>query len=326
MVVGLLLLGGTVYVFLTNFNLQCPFGVTAGGDSQSQPVDIYCGYYRPPVPTGISDYGVINSSGTWSAYRVDATQIVGEAWIYSIGVNDPSLSQMRNVAGLQLNVVLKVSTTHGDQSYWVQNIAFFDTTEDYVNFANQIWNFSGPEAWMHSADVSGNGDVSGNPPEAAYSMDRNLPGAHYALPMHFEIITNVLRDANGVVIGFAYNGFLNSFPILGTTWDEVHIAATGVLGAAFEVNGFQTTGRAYYNAEFVFTGPPGSSAIAYRTLNATIGLRYVLTNGTVTSPRSVFEFGTTGESVTNLQTKLVNGSFEVSVGQVDMNRDYLTGS
>lgn len=329
-VVGLLVFAGLGYGFFWVLNDRCVTQVagfaTGGVGSQTQPVDIYCNYDMPPVPTGISDYGVINKSGTWSAYRVDATQVMGDAWIYSISADNQRLGPTGNVTGLQLNVVLKVSTTHGNQSYWVQNIAFFDTNAKYVNFANQVWNITGPGAWMNPALVSGNGNVSGKPPVTAYSMNQNLPGAFYALPLHFEAVTHVARDASGVAVDFSYIGYPNAFPLVGRIWDTMHITTTGVLGAAFEVDGFHTSGPSYYNAEFVFTGPPGSSVIAYRSLSANISLRYVLTNGTSTSPLSVFEFGTAGESVANLQTDCVNGHFMVSVGHVDMHRDCLAGS
>jgi hypothetical protein len=322
--VAVLVLATASYFLLPYFNTQCLLGPNPNAGSQTEPVDIYCGYFRPPVPTGISDFGVVHEDGVWSAYRIDATQVVGKARIWSIASDNPGLGAAEYVAGLQLNTVLKISTLHGNQSYWVQNIAFFDTKDKYMNFANQIWNFTGSESGINATYIHGNGNVSGRAPETAYSMNMNLPSTYYTLPLHFDIITNATREAGGVTIDFAYRGYLIGFPLGRSVWDTVHIAASGVQDVSFEVNGFHTTGRSYYNTELVFTGPPGSHAITYSSLNASIGLLYYLPDGSTTHPHSLWEFGVTGESVTNLQTNLVNGNFTVGLGRADMSRDFLT--
>ncbi|MDG6971663.1 MAG: thermopsin family protease, partial [Nitrososphaerota archaeon] len=72
------------------------------------PINIYYGYSAEPVPTGIADYGILNSSGTLSSYTERATAVTGTAVIGSMQstIANPPQGSSPYGAGLQLNVVM----------------------------------------------------------------------------------------------------------------------------------------------------------------------------------------------------------------------------
>ena len=61
-------------------------------------------------------------------------------------------------------------------------------------------------------------------------------------------------------------------------------------------------------------------------MNSTLDLQYTLLDGTVTAPRSLWEFGSmTGEGTYNLQTTLVDGTPTVTIGNVNFLQNYMLG-
>ena len=110
-------------------------------------------------------------------------------------------------------------------------------------------------------------------------------------------------------------------------YDTIQIKIAGVTGAALTVDGFSLLPTGNLNeAELVFGGPPGGISTTFTSMNSSLGMQYILINGEVTQPQSLWEFGSaTAEGAYNLQTNLVNGTPVVTIGRVDFFQDYLLG-
>jgi len=315
---------------------QCP-GVSVRNDSAyHHVVDFFSFYQGPPAPIGISDYGIVYHSSPypserWSGYSLNTSEVVGNATIYSLSVNDPDLGSLRHTAQLQLNVVLRIATAHGNQSYWLQNVAIFETNETTVNFGDEIWNVTSRPSVLNSGRLTGVGGMYGNQSTGTYYgvLSRPMPGLSYVLPIRLEMITNVTKAYEGsTTIDFGYQVFNgSSLSVLGrTVYDRVSLGVDGMESAAIEVNGFEHAPEIYYNAELVFTGGPSTANVAFESMNSTIALQYVsIVEGhrCVASPISIWEFGTSGESVSNLQTSYVKGRGGVGIGRSGFYSDYL---
>jgi hypothetical protein len=271
----------------------------------------------PPIATGIADYGQVSRNGSLSRYRTVFSQVTARATIYSLEARGSANDS--NVVSLQLNTYLYVNSTGGNQVFWVQNIAFFDTNSDFLNFNNEIWNETSPSASLTNETISGTaGDV------VVKGTIASVKGyeTYYSLPLDFDFYTNESRVPNGVEIMMGYQMKSGASQVKGI-YDIISIEINGVTGTGFVVNGFSyDPASELYDTELVFGGPPGGTVTTFSLMNSTLSFRYTLLSGTEVVPVAVWEFGTTEETASNLQTNFDNGTFVVTIGKVDFNRDY----
>jgi hypothetical protein len=287
-------------------------------------IDIYDLYSTIPVPTGLSDYGVLNSSGRFLPYEQAATEVTGNARINSIEAYNatPPPGSSPYGAGLQLNVMLRVDTTSGQYVYWLQNTLTIYTNNDTDYYVDNIWNASSPTAGLNPSDMSGTGSVYSNQFYASGTASFD-----YATPWTIKIPIAVSHSGDSVVVSFGYrqasNG--NALPGKTTFYDRVVIKERHpVKYAAMVIDGYQMAPSGnYLDAELVFTGDTNGAETTFSKMNSTLSMSYALTDGLVRPPLSVFEFGSnTAEGAYNLQTDFVRGKFFVGIGTVNFNQSY----
>jgi len=306
------LVNGTYYLVMDNdVSSQ---NVSVSYSLSTVPVNVYSYHSSLPAPVGIADYGVMNSSGTLHPYRIFYREAIGIAQIYSMQAynSSPPVGISPYGASLQQNVVLQVNTTSGNYEYWLQNVPSFWTNNETMYFADNVWNLSAFTSYLSNQTVSGKGQVgySGNDTYYGYGTSPQP----YSLPLTLYLIIAYTQGPNSINVGFGYAYSQNSQ----VTWyDNVTIYEHAIVSAALEVNGYQTNpGGSFYDSELVFGGEGSSEQTNFNQMNSTLSMMYVLPNGTVISPPAIYGFGSdTAEAADNLQTKLVNGIPNVTVGR-----------
>ncbi len=242
-------------------------------ESSSQQVNIYSGYTSEPAPMGIADYGI----GPNGAYQYNTSSFIGIVTINSLATrnstNDPSM-------GIQLNVNLAFTTSNGKQYvYWIQDVAFIDTSTNHIGFENNIWNFSATSAGLSSSGIRGNGQVYNSSRGGQYyavGASSSLPGSEIFLQYPATLILNVTCGVNiggQPTVSFAYDDgyglvtydtttFIASYPVTSFT--------------GFVVNGYNynPTGYLFYDAELTLGGPGNWQNIALSQSNVQLQLEY----------------------------------------------------
>ena len=219
----------------TTDTIQIPYYTMPTSDTASSisrsPLDIHLGQ-KVPIPTGIADYGVANISGVLSAYKIAASQVVAQATINSIRAYNSSVNSY--LVTLQLNLDLNVNTTSGTQEFWVQNIAFFQTNTNYMNFNNEIWNLSTTHSELTNSTISGTAgdEISGGTLSSASGY-----GTQYTLPFALDFFSNESVISDGIQIMMGYQ-ISRGAPQAQGVYDTIHIKIAGVTEAAFTVDGF----------------------------------------------------------------------------------------
>jgi len=318
--------GGKYYLVV--FNDQLLASVNVDVDYGTIPVDIYGVRSSVPVPTGIADYGIENSSGTYLAYEQAASSVTGSATLNSVAAYNstaPTLTADPYGASLQLNVVLRLNTTSGQRVYWLQNVLEMLTNTDTGEFVDNIWNVSAPDARLDDARIAGNGGVQ--PAENTNAYLFSAGEFTYLTPLNVRMPIAVSRTGNAAVIAFSYAESSGAQPPgPASNYDMVTITEDHpILDAALIVSGFEKTpGGIFYDAEFVFGGEVNGEATTFTSMNSTLEVSYTLTDGSVAAPRSAFEFGgDTAEAAYNLQTTQVRGAYVVGLGRISFSQDYI---
>ncbi|MGC8601540.1 MAG: thermopsin [Thermoprotei archaeon] len=280
------------------------------------PVGIHVLYGAAPAPVGIVDYGVMNSSKGLMPYVERIMAAIGQANISSMMAYNP-LFPSPYAASLQLNLVLQVNTTAGQQDYLVQNVIEFNTKAGTFNLADNVWNLSSPTSFISSSAISGNGLVATEPwmppwAVAARSVylytTRNLT---YVLPLSVTLKTGLKPARGGVTLLFSSNVNGANY-----TYDRVHISASGVVAASFLVDGYSMTPVGnYYDAELVFGGGYGGEATQFTSMNASLSLVYMNAAGIFVRPPALYGFGSdTAESTYDLAMICPHGKPLVEIG------------
>lgn len=288
-------------------------------------VNIYDLYSSPPVPTGLADYGVLNSSGTLIPYEQEASQVTGYALINGMKAYNatPTAGSSPYGAGLQLNVMLQVNTTSGQYVYWLQNTMTFYTNNDTAFFVDNIWNDSSAISGLNPFAISGVGSV--------YSSEYYATGTSsfsYKTPYAVKLPIAVSRSGSSVQVSFGYQEASGGLPLPAQTtfYDRVTVTeGHPVKDAAIIVSGYHLDPSGhYFDAELVFTGDTNGALTTFTKMDSTLSITYTLTNGLVRPPISTYEFGSnTAEGSYNLETSLVQGKFHVGLGTVDFGKSFV---
>ncbi len=275
----------------------------------------------PPVATGIADYGEVRRYGIIVPYEISARQILAQASVYSLAAYNSFHNS--SLVDLQLNSDLTVNATGGKTVYWVQNIAFFDINESYMNFNNEIWNQTRLGSVLSNSTALG---TAGDRVDRLGTIaSRSGFGQAYGLPFAFDFYTNASVVPEGVEVMMGFNIYGEALFGQGV-YDTIYLKIPGVKSAGFKVDGFSLNpSNQYYETELVWGGPPGGESSTFTKMNSSLDLQYTTLNGTVTYPKAVWEFGRTGESAQNLQTNLINGTPIVTIGKVNFSQDYELG-
>jgi hypothetical protein len=264
-------------------------------------VDPTAAYNSEPAPMGIGDFGVGESG---HPYTFNTTEFLGNFSWQSLNLDNGGNTEFTD----QLNVVLQFTQASTTYAYWIQDVAFMDSSTGQLGFENNIWNFTTPGYCLDNSAVSGNGSV--NPLSgcegfyAVYAMSQ--PGASLAMPSpgDFSLEVRSYLSTGGLPeVAFEYWDGVTSYEVSydNVVWPWAH-APSSDLG--FLVDGNATAGSGnFYDAELTLGGPGGGSAtIAQSVTNASSRLLYW--NGhNLEAPRSVWNFGAdTAEAISNVQS------------------------
>ena len=265
------------------------------------------GYYNSePAPMGIGDFGV-GLGG--KPYTYNTTEFLGNFSWQHLNMNNGGVTTFTD----QLNVVLYFVEGGTTYAYWIQDVAFMDSSTGELTFENNIWNFSASGCLSNSA-VSGNGTVypySGC--QGYYAVGASSqPGADEFMPSpgDFSLFVRSYLSTGGVPeVAFEYWDGVTSWEV---TYDNVvwPWAKVGLSDYGFYVDGNTTAPNGiFYDAELTIGGPGGGSATVAQTVT-NIGSRLFYWNGhNFEAPRSVWNFGSdTAEAVSNVQSFLTHDS------------------
>ena len=233
-------------VFFTSFL------VLAYGAPMAQIININGGYSIEPAPMGIADYGV----GPNGAYSYTTSSLIGTIYIKSLSVGMEETGS--SIAIFQLNVNLKFSVDGQQYVYWVQNVAFLNTTRNtFDNVCNNVWNMSAKSAVMSSDGITGAGSVtSGNIYYYSYLASGGQQYVYLSYPATIKLELSCSQNSLGEPqVTFAYdygNGAI--------TYDTVtFVTYSPASSIAFEVNGATYTPSGnYFDAELVLCGQRGA--------------------------------------------------------------------
>jgi hypothetical protein len=162
----------------------------------------------------------------------------------------------------QLNVNLVFTTNDGQYVYWVQDVAYLDTSSQVISFLNNVWNSSASFANMTASAASGNGQVAPSKAGSFYYCvaDQSLPGNNIPLKYPATITFNVTSGASSSgepTVSFAYD---DGHGLI--TYDTVTFTTPNGLTslAGFKVNGFNyNPADIFYDSELILGGPGGGS-------------------------------------------------------------------
>lgn len=265
-------------------------------------VNPYPSVNSEPAPMGIADYGLGPNN---NPYSYNTTSFFGKATITNLLVNGAYGQSLT----FQLNVNLVFSLGGQNYTYWIQDVAYLNTnsTNRYIQFLDNVWNFSSHSSSMHNSTISGNGTCYSSSSGTYYydGANNNLPGNNVKVkyPTTIELrVVSYLKQSNGVqfpAVAFEYNdgnGWI--------TYDNAifHFAAnpsnTSFLVDGFNYNPYGT----FYDAELIMGGPGGGSQTVDQSSNLSLQLYYWNGNN-YQMVVNAYNFGRdTAEGISNVTT------------------------
>ncbi len=177
-----------------------PIGVTVPAT-----VDPTGHYNSEPAPMGIGDFGV-GMGG--KPYTYNTTEFLGNFSWQSLNMLESGNAYFSD----QLNVVLQFVQGGTTYAYWIQDVAFMDSSTGELTFENNIWNFTTGSYCLSNTALSGNGTVyaisgcEGFYAVGAYSQ----PGADKFMPSpgDFSLLVRSYLSGGGLPeVAFEYLGW-----------------------------------------------------------------------------------------------------------------------
>lgn len=273
------------------------------GDPPAAAVNPEQYYTAEPAPMGVADFGVGASD---QPYTYNTSQFLANFSWQSLNFRGNTSTEFT----VQLNVVLVFTDSGSTYVYWVQDVAWVESSSATVTFEDNIWNFSTTSGCLSNSSVQGNGTVwAYHPPscEGYYAVSATVqPGAERTMPTpgDFSLLLRSYRAAGGVPeVAFEYWDGVTDHPV---TYDNVLWPWASAVSSdpGFVVDGTQYAPNSlFYDAEAIVGGPGGGSSTQAEDLTHT-ELRLFYWNGhNFQAPRSAWNFGSdTGESVGDLQS------------------------
>jgi hypothetical protein len=206
---------------------------------------------------------------------------------------------------IQLNVVLEFTDAGSSYSYWIQDVAFLNSTTLGIAFVDNVWNLSASGSCLGSTSVVGNGSVDTASCYYAYQPFIQ-PGAFRIMPNlgRFSLMVRSYRVGSGPPrVGFEYwDGATTGF----VTYDNVAWpwAVLTTSDRNFVVDGSQYTPDGhFYDAEVTLGGPGGGTSVVARDFTDTSICLLYWNGHNFQAPRSAWNFGSnTAETVSNISS------------------------
>lgn len=273
---------------------------------------------------GITDYGI----GPNGAYEYATNESIGIVTITSLSTRNSGGSTDMT---FQLNVNLAFTNNDVEYVYWIQDVAYIDTSSKQINFLDNVWNSSAPSADMNASAISGNGTVDTSKAGSFYYYiaDETLPGNNIPLTYPATITFNVTSRVNSSdepTVSFAYD---DGYGLI--TYDTVTFkTAQGLTSlTGFEVNGFNynPTGL-FYDSELILGGPGDGSQTT--DLKSDVQLQLEYWNGhNYQMVANAYNFGSdTAEGISNVLAQFSHNpetgtiSAEIQPGAGQLNKLY----
>ena len=271
---------------------------------------------------GVDSYGLYNVSGQLVPYQIITDEIEGNASIASLYAynQSPPANTSAYGAGLQLNVVLKVESNGKNYSYWLQDVADFNTSSGQYFYSANIWNYSAPYANLSDSTFGGNGKINtvyqanGNKHVSFYSSAypkyvRQRLSASY--PLNLGLIIKVNYSFGVPVVHFGYGSYGGP-----SFYDDVVIHAPSDSAHLLVTPYYRTASKNYYDSGLVFCGEGNWEVAQFSNTRANLWMYYDA-NGVMKPFPSAYTFGSTGEGAIGLAA-LPNASRAlVTAGQPD---------
>ncbi len=254
-------------------------------------------YAAEPAPMGIADYGIGQNGIPYETNRPSYTGTVNISSISTLNSSWPQHSM-----GFQLNLNLVFINSGIEYVFWVQDVALLNTTSHQIQFLDNIWNSSSPQAEMLNSSVSGNGTMGESGGTGFYYC---VPGAEpgnlisLSYPVTVTMRMNASVNINGYPeVNFSYND--------GYGWVTYDRAVFSFADSVINPPEFQVSGFAYkpdnlpMDAEFIMGGPGGGSDTEDITSNVSMALNYW--NGhNYQAVSNAYNFGSnTAEGISNV--------------------------
>ena len=255
-------------------------------------------YPSGAAPIGIADYGR-TAGGTTYYYT--------SSFIGTVSIN--SLLTYSNASGVgydlsfQLNVILRFEGGNTWYVYWIQDVAFVNTSSHAVYLIESaIWNFSSQSATMYASTVSGNGEVYSYEGTAYYGYGVGDSSGFLFYPGTFQLIVNSTSNSlSQPVVQFMYNDGGGFVPYDVVTFDFVRNLD---YSPVFIVDGQTSTPYGLpYDAELVMCGPGSATTTTDESSDLQFFLQY-WNGGNYETVNDAFDYGSdTAESISGADAR-----------------------
>ncbi|MHB8361445.1 MAG: thermopsin [Thermoplasmataceae archaeon] len=227
-------------------------------------------YHKEPAPMGIADFG-IGPGGT--PYQYNTTSFLGTINLTTLTTYNASLNSSRKDMTFQLNINYQFQDNGSMYVYWAQDVAYVNTSTDYLCFIDNVWNMSSKNAGMNNSTISGSGSIEKSGSThfyyAVYKHPMLLSSSHSV-----DLLINSTTSSKGFPeLNFMFNN--------GNVWvtfdSPIFLFATNIKGKpVFEVNGnnYEPNGYTFYNAELIMGGPGGGTQTKALISNVILKLKY----------------------------------------------------
>lgn len=243
-----------------------------------------------PAPMGLGVWGVENTTGTAVPYTIETNSWEGTITINNVNTflvsNDGALSTSgaNNTFGVQLNTVTTDTTvgTSTTNSFWTQNVAYWNLYPGSITLLDNVWNFSSPATALTAGTIySGNGTPVY--PEYYYDFGPTIP---VSLPVTVHLYLN---SSTTDIAGIGYTTVRFGYDIVSAAtlkseasgvYDTVLFASSlpvkDVPNSPFLVDGSQLTPTDFllYDAELMIGGPGGGTTTSVYGISGSESLQY----------------------------------------------------
>jgi len=286
--------------------------------------NLYQSGFPSPIPVGIASYGLYDNLSDSSGYQISTNEVVGTANISRMYICGFAYGCS---ASMQLNVVTRLDSGGESRTYWLQDVATFNTNNRTFNFEDNIWNLTAASSNINPETLHGNGYIASlqsNP----YGLGSNwyydgLNYAGYSMPLNITLVVKEYQSGKNVVVAFGYQVRNDTSgatrpPVF---YDNVTIYNSengSIIVTPYYYTPVSLKYRLgiYYDAELIFGGQGDGESAQFGEFNASLGL-YYYDNGLREFP-SVYTFGrNTAEGTDNLLSTPYRNTGYVTVGEVN---------